>query len=674
MKKIILTLVCIGICACSGSSQITHEITPPSLNDTVAPLTTQLREYSNDEALITYLRRAQSQATSFVSEGSTGLPAQPTAEASGDRTQTTNNQEAAADEGGLVKAFGKNFMVILRQGKLYTVRLPLLQKSAEITVKAESLDNNAWYDELLLKDNTAIVIGYRWRMGDSTNPTSYWQGSTEINLFKINASSGSLSRAGTYFIESGDYYSERNYSSRLVREKLVIYSPYYGNALLDRTSDQLHFPQLKTLRNGRVESIRPLMTTSDVSIPEDLILSPVLHAMHVCSLGNPEIGQEALSCKSRGVLGSWQSEHYVTGTRFYLWSGRQNIQYGWCGTLSVPSDSVRPPQASSNLLYAFDLEGDGAGVTKVWGNPLDQFSFDETPNGLTLFHYQMRANPTWDYSEEACGERNENYEYRLGHISFTRFTSQASDIHESDYQTLTDDTLKTSPYLLIHRFSENELLVGQYNNLVVFNRTNPVQKTVLDLDPRHGEGPFTLEARCYRTTRIEPAGERFIIASQNENDLNIQALTLGESPHMTSSVSLIGYTEAESRSHGYLFSSLDQSEGLIGLATQAITTSLTSSEPVASDFVTMPNPTSVHILRLKPQGELQVAGHFQSSTPPPTGACETSCTDWYGNTRAIFLDDQIYGLMGDELGLGLLGQEGLEVQRQINLESGGESF
>lgn len=686
MKKFILSLACIGICACSGSSQPT----PLSLNKSVAPLTTQLTKYSNEAALMTYLRDAQSHSASFDSAESVDMPSpmsgQPVSEAAGNPAQTTNNQEAGADEGGLVKAYG-NFLIILRQGKLYTVRVgfrgveflpnvdpvPLPSKSGEFSVKAEGLSDHVWYDELLIKDDTAIVIGYRWGLVEdfSTDGGNYWQGATEINLFKINAT-GNLSRQGTYFIESGDYYSGRNYASRLVGEKLVIYSPYYGNTLFDRSRNQLHFPQLKTFRNRRIESLRPLMSASDISIPEDLILFPVLHSVTICGLGNSGAGQEALSCKSRGVLGSWQSEHYVTGSRFYLWSGRQNIQYGWCGTSLVPSNDTPPPQASSNLLYAFDLEGDGAGVTKVWGNPLDQFSFDETPNGVTVFHYQIRTNPTWDYSESSCGERNENYEYRLGQIPFTRFTSHTSSIEESDYQTLADNILKTSPYLLVHRFSEKELVLGQYNKIAVFNRTNPSQKMILDLDPRRGSGPFTSEARCYRTTRLEPAGGKFVVTAQNGNELTIQALTLGESPQITSSVSLSGYTEAESRSHGYLFKSLGQGEGLIGLATQAVPTSITEPDPAASNFVRIPHPTSVHILRLKPQGELQLAGHFESTVRPPTGTCETSCTDWYGNTRAIFLDDQVYGLMGDELGLGFLGQDGLEVQRQVHLESGSE--
>ena len=31
------------------------------------------------------------------------------------------------------------------------------------------------------------------------------------------------------------------------------------------------------------------------------------------------------------------------------------------------------------------------------------------------------------------------------------------------------------------------------------------------------------------------------------------------------------------------------------------------------------------------------------------GTCETSCTDWYGNTRPIFLRERVFALMGSEL-------------------------
>ncbi len=668
MKKLILSLACIGICACSGS----HHTTTP--DETVLPpaLTSRLRTYDDEEALKDYLRDSKAQARSITTEGAEDMPS-PVSTPAGDAARTTNNQEAAADEGGLVKSYG-SFLVILRRGKLYTVRVPLLRKSGETTVKADGLDDNAWYDELLMKDDIAIVIGYRWGMGGiggTADPSNYWQGATEINLFKVDAASGGLSRQGTYFIESGDYYSGRNYASRLVGEKLVVYSPYYGNRLLDERN-QLRFPRLKELRNGRIETLSALMGASDVSVPEDMILFPVLHSVHVCTLGTGRNAHEALSCKSRGVLGSWRAEHYVTGSRFYLWSGRQQILYGWCGAQVAPAEERVPPQASSNLLYAFDLEGSGGGVTKVWGDPLDQFSFDETPNGLTFFHYQRSPNPVFpDSSEDGrCGYRDDHYAYRLGQIPFSRFTAQASDIREADYRGLADDILRTAPYVLSHRFTEEELVLGQYDKIAIFSRADPSHKTVLGLDPRRGSGPSTSEARCYRTIRIEPAGERLMVSAQSGNELSVQAVTLGESPEITSSASLMGYTGAESRSHGYLFATRGYGEGLIGLATQAVVPPEVLSAPLGAEAMRVPLPTSVHILRLGSRGDLQVIGRLEPSEVPSAEACETSCVDWYGNTRAIFLGDQVYGLMGDELGSALLDPNGsIEGEHRMSLTS-----
>ena len=53
---------------------------------------------------------------------------------------------------------------------------------------------------------------------------SYARGGTEIGLFDLDAAGGLTYRA-TYELRSNDYYSSRNYASRLVGRKLVFYTP-----------------------------------------------------------------------------------------------------------------------------------------------------------------------------------------------------------------------------------------------------------------------------------------------------------------------------------------------------------------------------------------------------------------------------------------------------------------
>jgi hypothetical protein len=67
--------------------------------------------------------------------------------------------------------------------------------------------------DLLISGDTIVVVGY-----------NYQNSGTELGLFSIDAQ-GQLSRRGTYYLRSGDYYSSRNYASRLLGSTLVFYMP-----------------------------------------------------------------------------------------------------------------------------------------------------------------------------------------------------------------------------------------------------------------------------------------------------------------------------------------------------------------------------------------------------------------------------------------------------------------
>src|SRR4029434_3754369 len=69
-----------------------------------------------------------------------------------------------------------------------------------------------WYDEMLLSGDRVVVIGY-----------SYARGGTEINRFRIDRE-GRLSFQDAYQLSSGDYYSSRNYTSRLIGNRLIFYT------------------------------------------------------------------------------------------------------------------------------------------------------------------------------------------------------------------------------------------------------------------------------------------------------------------------------------------------------------------------------------------------------------------------------------------------------------------
>ena len=126
--------------------------------------------------------------------------AAPAAKAGADKDEAesiTNTQHAGVDEGGIVKLHGDH-LVVLRRGRLFTVAIGngALKPLSIVNAYGPEIDPRyTWYDEMLVSDDTVVVIGY-----------SYERGGTEVGLFNIDAS-GNLSYRSTYHLRSNDYYS-----------------------------------------------------------------------------------------------------------------------------------------------------------------------------------------------------------------------------------------------------------------------------------------------------------------------------------------------------------------------------------------------------------------------------------------------------------------------------------
>jgi hypothetical protein len=127
----------------------------------------------------------------------------------------TNNQVAGVDEGDIVKLSG-DFLVILRRGRLFTVSLASggMRPVSMIDAFPPGVDGRGdWYDEMLVAGGRVIVIGY-----------SYARHGTQVNRFRLD-DSGRLTFEDSYQLRSNDYYSSRNYATRLIGNRLILYSP-----------------------------------------------------------------------------------------------------------------------------------------------------------------------------------------------------------------------------------------------------------------------------------------------------------------------------------------------------------------------------------------------------------------------------------------------------------------
>ena len=105
---------------------------------------------------------------------------------------------------------------ILRRGRLFTVSLAGGGMRAVDSINAFPpgvSGRGDWYDEMLVHGDRVIVVGF-----------SYARGGTEINRFRLDAA-GRLRFEDAYHLRSNDYYSSRNYASRLIGNRLVFYTP-----------------------------------------------------------------------------------------------------------------------------------------------------------------------------------------------------------------------------------------------------------------------------------------------------------------------------------------------------------------------------------------------------------------------------------------------------------------
>lgn len=130
----------------------------------------------------------------------------------------TNTQEAGVDEGGIVKRRGDH-LVILRRGRLFSASIADGGLKAVHSIDAFPPDDDdtadTWYDEMLVEGDQVVVIGY-----------SYGDSGTEVSRFTLSPE-GRFTYRGTHYLTSGDYYSSRNYASRLIGDELLFYAPMF---------------------------------------------------------------------------------------------------------------------------------------------------------------------------------------------------------------------------------------------------------------------------------------------------------------------------------------------------------------------------------------------------------------------------------------------------------------
>jgi hypothetical protein len=528
-----------------------------------------------------------------------------TAAAAADES-VTNTQHQGVDEGGIVKLHG-DYLVMLRRGRLFTVDIGdrSLRPIAAVDAFGPGIDPRAaWYDELLVYGDKVVVVGY-----------SYERGGTEIGVFHIDRAGG-LRYLSTYQLRSNDYYSSRNYASRLVDGKLVFYTPLNLGYRVQNVLDALpamHRWHGDTSTAGfeRIVTPRHVYRPAHDIDPSSAI---ALHTVTTCDLTTEE-----LECSASVVVGPQGRVFYVSPTSVYVWVSEWNGQSG--------------REEGASTLYRMPLDGSAPSAIAASGSPVDQFSFLEGEDGFldVVVRAQSGGDAMWR-ARMASGA------LALLRLPLESFGDGSRMVPWFRYTVL--PTPSGGDFQ--NRFVGDHLLYGTGNGWGR-PRTASSDLYVVGL----AKGDVNRLELAHGTDRIEVMGSEAVVIGANGPDLLFSGIALGDRPSVVQRYTLAGASQGELRSHGFFYKPDGAESGVIGLPVRG------PERPGYSHL--REGSTSVLFLRnagrdFTPMGELGASPVSQQDD-----ACRASCVDWYGNARPLFARGRVFALLGYELVEGAIG-------------------
>ena len=593
-----------------------------------------MRAFTSEEEMKAYFRqlaeerkkqlgRARSEASSNLgmtdqAAASPAAPATKDAQAKGEDESITNTQHAGVDEGGIVKLHGNN-LVVLRRGRLFTVAIGdnSLKPITAVDAFGPDIDPRyTWYDEMLVSEDTVVVIGY-----------SYERGGTEVGLFNIDRA-GNLSYRSTYHLRSNDYYSSRNYASRLIGNKLIFYTPLYMNPYVEDPT--VAFPAVRRWHKGATpQEFQRIVAATKVYRPEGQLNATnglALHTVTVCDLGNNDF-----KCDATGVLGPPGRVFYVSPESVYVWA--TDWQY------------YAQQNKERSMLYRMPLDGTSPSALGVSGSPVDQFSFLEGEDKQlnVLVRSNGAGDGMWD-AERTAGD------VALLRVPLTSFNDGSDSASSWDYHRLP----KPRGYTFQNRFVGDYLLYGTGSGWGA-----PENKSKANLYAvRYAEGEIDELTLTHGVDRIEALGTNAIVVGTDGADLHFTAISLGDTAGVADEFVRKGASQGELRSHGFFYKPDGPDSGVLGLPI---------SVPGRSGYKHL-FEGSAAILFLRNNSLLfeEIGELGAQSDKAVDDRCRASCVDWYGNSRPLFFRGRIVALLGYELVEGTLDNGRIRETRRIN--------
>jgi len=631
MKRLLIAaintaIIISGLAGCAVSSG--SHLSPHSANHPAPAPKKTMRAFRSEQDLASYLREIAEKQTRLrqsmdfaYSAAPAAKLALPAASAGADKQESiTNVQHAGVDEGGIVKLHG-NHLVVLRRGRLFTIAIGggALTPISGVDAFGPDIDpSGTWYDEMLVSADTIAVIGY-----------SYERGGTEVGLFGIDPA-GKLSYRSTYHLRSNDYYSSRNYASRLIGSKLIFYSPLY---VYPGSGDPFQsFPAVRKWHKGATaQEFRRIVSANQVYKPEhplDSEYGVALQTVTICDLAKGDF-----DCKATSVVGPAGRVFYVSPESVYIWLTDWERQGDRMTTRS--------------LLYRMPLDGSAPSALEVSGSPVDQFSFLESDDAHlnVLVRSQTAGDGMWG-AERAAGD------VALMRVPLSSFSDGSDPVPPSSYRKLPTPR----GYTFQNRFVGDYLLYGSgsgwgYPQKADKSRLYAVRWVNGDLYPlmlNHG------------TDRIEQMGSDAIVVGTDGADLHFTAVRLGDLPATADEYIRKGASQGELRSHGFFYKADARDSGMLGLPI-----SLPARPGYRHLF-----ETSAAILFLRNDSlHFQEVGELEAQpdrAKDKDDSCRASCVDWYGNAQPLFVHGRVFALLGYELVEGAVDDGRIWETRRVN--------
>jgi hypothetical protein len=614
--------IVIGLAACmseagsppaGGTSAAQPEKTQAEQKATLPqakPANKTMRAFASDLEMRDYFRKLaeeqKKRAGAFRAKASASMAVEVTAAPAQVNASTaesvTNVQHAGVDEGDIVKVHG-DYLVVLRRGRLFTVAIGdgRLKPVSMMNAYGPEMDpSRTWYDEMLISGDTIVVIGY-----------SYERGGTEVGLFAID-DAGRLTYRSTYHLRSNDYYSSRNYASRLIGNKLIFYSPMYFYAVEGGLYD--NFPAVRKWHAGAAKSEFKLIVAPErVYRPayEFRSDSVALHTVTVCDLANG-----SFDCKATSVVGPPGNVFYVSPDAVYVWVT------DW----TYDSKSSK----SRSLVYRMPLDGGAPQALRVSGSPVDQFSFLQSDDQHlnVLVRSDARGDSMWSAEFAAGG-------CALLRVPLSVFSDGSDAAPKSDYKRL--PKVSDDRYTFQNRFVGDYLLYGSGSGW--WSQHRITSSTLYIVDWRTGESDRV--ELTHGIDRIDQLGADAVVVGTDGRNLHFSSIRLGRWPEVAGEYVRMGASQGELRSHGFFYKPEGADSGTLGLPISLPGRKGYEHLFENSAAVLFLKNTSLHFEEV---GELAA-----ESQKAKDDDCKASCVDWYGNARPLFLRGRIFALMGYEL-------------------------